>query len=425
MSQRKLRKKEIDDILKEIHIPYNIPISTKDAMISTHKEKIKKQLTGVKIYAKMIPELKKEIILQFNRTLAQGGESVGIIAAQSIGERQTQSTLDTFHSAGLSVETVITGVPRFTELLNATHDPKSVMRTLYLKDDVDSISDIRRIIRDNVVYLEIKDIMRSFKINKDHTEEWYENFELIYGDDYKMFDKCISVKFDIDKMFEYKLCLKKISKILDNIKEGINCVFSPSWENQIDIFISDEIFEEIDEFIPLIKSIKIAGIDDITSINYRKEKEEWCIVTHGSGNFNELLNLDFIDKYRISSNNMWDVYKMFGIEATRQFLIDEFIRVVSSDGTYINKRHVMIMVDIMTHKGNIISISRYGIDRKEAGVFSKASFEESLDNFLKAALFTDREETSAISSSIICGKEPRIGTGICSVMMDLDSLEGK
>ena len=53
------------------------------------------------------------------------------------------------------------------------------------------------------------------------------------------------------------------------------------------------------------------------------------------------------------------------------------------------------------------------------------SIEKKRGYFLKAALFTDREETSAISSSIICGKEPRIGSGICSVMMDLDSLEGK
>ena len=120
---------------------------------------------------------------------------------------------------------------------------------------------------------------------------------------------------------------------------------------------------------------------------------------------------------------MWDIYKTLGIVAARKFLINEFINVISSDGTYINKRHVMLMVDIMSFSGTIISVSRYGIDRKEAGVFAKASFEESMDNFLKASVFTDREKTNSVSASIMCGKIPRGGTGSCSVMMDLNCVK--
>ena len=107
----------------------------------------------------MIPELKKEITTQFYKTLVQAGEGVGVISAQSIGERQTQMTLDTFHSAGLAVETVVTGVPRFSELLSVTRDPKSVMRTLFLKEDVDSIEEIRNIVKDSLVYIELHETM--------------------------------------------------------------------------------------------------------------------------------------------------------------------------------------------------------------------------------------------------------------------------
>ena len=39
------------------------------------------------------------------------GEAVGITMAMSIGERQTQMTLNTFHKAGLTSATV-QGVPR-------------------------------------------------------------------------------------------------------------------------------------------------------------------------------------------------------------------------------------------------------------------------------------------------------------------------
>ena len=43
------------------------------------------------------------------------------------------------------------------------------------------------------------------------------------------------------------------------------------------------------------------------------------------------------------------------------------MNVVSSDGTFINERHVMLLVDIMTFTGNIISISRYGMKKNQCG----------------------------------------------------------
>ena len=47
------------------------------------------------------------------------GESVGTIAAQSIGEPATQMTLSTFHSAGHASKTVL-GVPRLKEITTGT-----------------------------------------------------------------------------------------------------------------------------------------------------------------------------------------------------------------------------------------------------------------------------------------------------------------
>lgn len=37
---------------------------------------------------------------KFMRSLAEAGEAVGVIAAQSVGEPSTQMTLNTFHMAG-------------------------------------------------------------------------------------------------------------------------------------------------------------------------------------------------------------------------------------------------------------------------------------------------------------------------------------
>ncbi|MBI3927037.1 MAG: DNA-directed RNA polymerase subunit beta' [Armatimonadetes bacterium] len=51
--------------------------------------------------------------------LVEIGETVGIIAAQSIGEPGTQLTLRTFHTGGVAVEDIIQGLPRVEELFEA------------------------------------------------------------------------------------------------------------------------------------------------------------------------------------------------------------------------------------------------------------------------------------------------------------------
>ena len=49
---------------------------------------------------------------------------------------------------------------------------------------------------------------------------------------------------------------------------------------------------------------------------------------------------------------------------------------------------------------------------------ARASFEESLDNFIKAGVFGEREHTKSVSSSIMLGKNTRIGTGVVDILYD-------
>lgn len=51
------------------------------------------------------------------KMLAQPGEAVGLLAAQSIGEPSTQMTLNTFHFAGRGEMNVTLGIPRLREIL--------------------------------------------------------------------------------------------------------------------------------------------------------------------------------------------------------------------------------------------------------------------------------------------------------------------
>uniref|UniRef100_H2Z3P9 DNA-directed RNA polymerase subunit n=1 Tax=Ciona savignyi TaxID=51511 RepID=H2Z3P9_CIOSA len=70
-----------------------------------------------------LPSLNRQVFnltllkMRYQRSLCQPGESVGLLAAQSIGEPSTQMTLNTFHFAGRGEMNVTLGIPRLREIL--------------------------------------------------------------------------------------------------------------------------------------------------------------------------------------------------------------------------------------------------------------------------------------------------------------------
>ena len=437
-SKRKLNISEITDILSGINIRSDLPEEIKQSSKTQIINNLKKQLNEIEIYPDMISQLKSNIIKQYHKSIVSPGESVGILTAQSIGERQTQMTLNTFHSAGVAIKTVITGVPRFSELLNATKEPKSRSCEVYFKEGNSTIAELRKTISNSIREFTFKDLYTSYEsISEIREKSWYKSFEILYSDRFRNFSNCITYKLDIDMIFEYSIDLKEIAEKISNEYEDLCCIFSPNYIGEIDIFVDVSEIEIPDdnEFIKNnyiniyldevvvnnISNILICGIENIKDIFYKKDGDKWMIETDGS-NFQSLMSHPSIDKFKLISNDMWEIYKNLGIEAAREFLVEEFKNVISSDGTYINNRHILLLVDMMTFSGNILSISRYGMKKEHTGPLAKASFEESLDNFLKAGIFNDVESTNGISASIMCAKRSQVGTGMNEVMVDMDAL---
>ena len=79
----------------------------------------------------------------------------------------------------------------------------------------------------------------------------------------------------------------------------------------------------------------------------------------------------------------------------------------------------MLVVDIMTYHGGIVSMSRYGMKREQTGPLAKASFEESVDNFMKAGTYGEVDSTTGCSASLMCGKVAKTGTGLCELIMKI------
>jgi DNA-directed RNA polymerase beta' subunit len=459
--KRVLTTTEINQILDEFDkqkLYQNIPKATRDAMLLQIKDNVKEQLVKIKIFPNGIENLKNDIIKYYHSTQIEAGASVGIVTAQSIGERQTQMTLNTFHSAGMAIATVITGVPRFGELLNATTNPKMVSCQIYFKNDDEDLDTLRRYIGSDLRQFTLKDLTINYKTGyKEQPESWFQTYLLfndidasnICGTSETTEYMCFTVILDPKILYEYIISLKTIAQKISDEYEDIIVIPSPIDKHQLDIFIDTSQVTNGDEFesletayqlymdnvvVPSLFEIVVCGIPGINNFFFKRYNEDdkflkslpdnipksgWMVETQGS-NYIKLLAHPKIKTNIVISNNMWDIYDSLGIEAARQFLIDEFMNVVSSDGTYINICHVMLLVDLMTFSGTIASISRYGIKRDQAGPLAKASFEESLDNFLKAGVFGDVETTKGVSASIMCGKRSKIGSGLCDLLYCID-----
>jgi DNA-directed RNA polymerase beta' subunit len=435
---RKLTQKEIEYVLSGLSCNRMIPIPIADSILQKNKSSIRTQLERVVLYPEMIDELKSEIQTEYDKTIVEPGESIGIITAQSIGEKQTQSTLNTFHVTGTSVKTVIAGVPRFSELLNATKDPKAQSCNIYFTKKFTGISDIRASVSNLLVEITIKMLVKNYEIiTGPPTDEWYKMYEVVYGEDHRQYNERIRFYLDNKQLYSYYITLKDVAVNLEEKYSDLKCAFSPDEEGVLDVWISTtEIGRDIDYLtleeckevyiedtvIPLVQNQNLMGIPGISAIFPVEKDGEWYVETEGS-NLKKVLGCDFVDSVRTFSNNMWEIYTTLGIEAARNFLIDEFTRVVSSDGTFINDSHVILLVDIMTYSGTISSISRYGLKKEKCGPLAKASFEESLDNFIKAGVNGEIENIRGVSASVMLGKIPKIGSGLCDILVDIQKLD--
>ncbi|EQD72371.1 DNA-directed RNA polymerase, subunit A, partial [mine drainage metagenome] len=83
-----------------------------------------------------ITRVVQEVARKFERAEVDPYESVGILAAQSIGEPGTQMTLRTFHYAGVAEMNVTLGLPRLIELVDARRVPSTPMMTIYVDPKV-------------------------------------------------------------------------------------------------------------------------------------------------------------------------------------------------------------------------------------------------------------------------------------------------
>ncbi len=120
------------------------------------------------------------------------------------------------------------------------------------------------------------------------------------------------------------------------------------------------------------------------------------------------------------TNSVMEMRDVLGIEAARKTIIDE-IDVVMGDMD-IDPRHMQLLADVMTYKGEVLGITRFGLSKMRDSVLQLASFEKTPDHLFEAAWHMKRDKIEGVSECIIMGQSMAVGTGAFQLVRKLEGL---
>jgi len=393
-----LTEEEIEDIVDECGWRSNIPEVMSNQMRKKQEGVLRRELNKIKLVVGKYNEFKNYIVAKYHSSRATPGECVGIIGAQSIGERQTQTTLNTFHTAGKLQQS---GVGRLEEILNMSKKIKVKTCTVYFKDRYKTSDALRKDVGCSLVGLHFGDL--------------YKNKPVITMD-----GTSVVFEFSIDPkvMFTHRLNTYKIANaIRDHRDEEVfrkcRCMIGPT-----SITLTFNAAQKgFAEYITALNKILVCGMEGVRAMHLDYEGGEWFAVTEGT-NLRKMLAHPLIDNKRLYCNDFWEVYECLGISMVRQMLFDDLKKVVGG----VNTLHIQLLVDKMTYRGKPCSITRYTMRNNDVGPLSKATFEESTDILLAASMRTEIENNAGVSAAIISGNQPKAGTGFMSLLVDYEKI---
>ncbi|KAJ5388411.1 hypothetical protein N7509_010952 [Penicillium cosmopolitanum] len=400
---------------------------------------------------------------RFARAGANPGEMVGVLAAQSIGEPATQMTLNTFHFAGVSSKNVTLGVPRLKEILNVATNIKTPSMTVYQIGDKTYDKEGAKQLRSVVEHTSLRSVTEATEIYYDpdiqstvieNDRDMVESYFIIpedVGDDTNLQSKwLLRIVLSRPKLLDKGLTVQDVaSKIKQAYPRDIAVLFSDNNADEQVIRIrqiqdgKDDEDDDVEYDVTLKKleqhlldtltlrgvpgverafineKSKVRILDDGTLHTSKSDPlcKEWVLETSGSS-LAPVLSLPGVDATRTYSNQFIEIFEVFGIEAARTALLRELTQVLAFDGSYVNHRHLALLVDVMTVRGYLTPVTRHGINRADNGALMRCSFEETVEILLEAAAFGELDDCRGVSENLILGQMAPAGTGEFDVYLD-------
>ncbi len=336
-------------------------------------------------FKKIMDVIEKE----YRSSLAEPGECVGLVTAESIGEPGTQMTLNTFHFAGVSEMNVTTGLPRLIEILDGRAEISTKMMEVHLKKP----------------YCDGKDIKEAAEgLKETRLKEYIKEISIDVA------DTKMTLILDSKVLKDKKMTAGKIGKILDKSLKGFDVKIEK--DDSIKIRASgDEALNMVYKLKEKIKDVYINGIKGITQVLPVKRGDEFVIVTAGS-NLKEVLKLDFVNPHTTTTNTIAEIEKIFGIEAAREAIIREMAKVLKDQGISLDMRHIILVSDAMTMSGKMLGVSRYGIVKEKPSVLARASFETPIKHIINASMVGEADDLNSVIENVMINQPVPIGTGL-------------
>lgn len=366
---------------------------------------------------------------------AAPGEMVGAIAAQSIGEPTTQLTLNTFHHAGVAAKNVTLGVPRIKELIDCTRKMKTPVMRLVTKPSFDSGRGLQTLcaalpqlslgsIVESSCVIREDDYFGSCLGGLDHYVASREHLlQPVAPDEFNPF--VLRFQLTPKPLLHRSMVPADVAEVIAGYLAGAAQLTwaeptMEEWFVRVRLLSSipgagDELHKATSEEVAsrLCRDCTIGGVPNVSAV------EETSGILHASGsNLRAILAVPELQNELCVSNDVTDVLGALGIEAAGRVLFDEISATLSWDGNYINARHIMLLVSLMTSSGQLLAVSRHGLHRAEFGgsVLARCSFEETVDVLYDAAAYNEVDPVKGITERVVLGQRAAVGTGVCRVL---------
>ncbi|KAK6745748.1 hypothetical protein RB195_012082 [Necator americanus] len=345
--------------------------------------------------------------LKLKRAIIEPGTAVGAIAATSIGEPTTQMTLKTFHFAGVASMNITQGIPRIKEIIDAV---KSVSTPIISAKLVEKNNEgIAREVKARIDVTTLGEIC-------DYIEEIYlpnSIFLLLKLSRKRM--KLLRLQITLSNIVQSILTSKyftpfKTSQITTLGKSMM--VIKPPSDPNFSPTISAQIMKQA------LQKVAIKGVLNVKRCAIHADERhgnEYEIVVEGS-NFRDVLSQPGIDYRFTYCNNASTVSEVLGIEAARAVIITEIITTMNAHGINLDRRHVMLLADLMTFRGEVLGMTRNGLMKMKESVLGSASFEKTCEHLYEAAFFSQRDTIRGVSERIILGVPISLGTGMFDLL---------
>ncbi|KAI3896617.1 hypothetical protein MKX03_029339 [Papaver bracteatum] len=377
-------------------------------------EKVSANIAGITL--QQLQVFLETCISRYHLKRIEAGSAIGAIGAQSIGEPGTQMTLKTFHFAGVASMNVTLGVPRIKEIINGAKNISTpiITATLECKNDAKSARIVQGCIEKTVLG-EIAESMKIIFTSRQACILVTLDIELIQHSQLKI--SAHSVQQSIWRHPKAKLKAQHV-EVLDDRKLRIHAPVDDR----------TKIHFELHSLKSMLPKVIVMGIPTVERaiINKLKDKRgketgEHNLLVEGT-NLRAVMGTLGVDGCNTTSNHIIEVQETLGIEAARKCIIDEINYTMKGHGMTIDIRHMMLLGDLMTSKGEVLGITRFGIQKMKESVLMLASFEKTADHLFNASVNGRDDKIEGVSECIIMGIPMQIGTGILKIRQRLEHI---